>query len=301
MIFKDKTAVALGSFDGLHKGHMSVIACALSMKECGLVPLALLFDSHPMLALTGQAPPEILQSAERERLLTEMGVKFEYISFKEIMNLTCREFFEDILLKRLNAAAVCCGWNYRFGKGNEGGYRELRELCDEFGVELHISDHVDLGGEPISSSRIRLAVEQGDIPLANAMLGREFSYSAPVVSGYHRGHLLGAPTINQRFEPDFVRPRKGVYASFTTVGGVRYPSVTNIGLRPSFENEDFRSETCIIGFSGDLYGQVIKVSLLDFIRDEQKFGSVEALGAQIALDAARAKEIFEKRGDSGNV
>lgn len=301
MIFKDKTAVALGSFDGLHKGHMSVIACALSMKECGLVPLALLFDSHPMLALTGQAPPEILQSAERERLLTEMGVKFEYISFKEIMNLTCREFFEEILLKRLNAAAVCCGWNYRFGRGNEGGCRKLRELCDEFGVELHISDHVDLGGEPISSSRIRLAVEQGDIPLANAMLGREFSYSAPVVSGYHRGHLLGAPTINQRFEPDFVRPRKGVYASFTTVGGVRYPSVTNIGLRPSFENEDFRSETCIIGFSGDLYGQVIKVSLLDFIRDEQKFGSVEALSAQIALDAARAKEIFEKRGDSGNV
>ncbi len=301
MIFKDKTAVALGSFDGLHKGHMSVIACALSMKECGLVPLALLFDSHPMLALTGQAPPEILQSAERERLLTEMGVKFEYISFKEIMNLTCREFVEDILLKRLNAAAVCCGWNYRFGRSNEGGCRELSELCDEFGVELHISDHVDLGGEPISSSRIRLAVEQGDIPLANAMLGREFSYSAPVVSGYHRGHLLGAPTINQRFEPDFVRPRKGVYASFTTVGGVRYPSVTNIGLRPSFENEDFRSETCIIGFSGDLYGQVIKVSLLDFIRDEQKFGSVEALSAQIALDAARAKEIFEKRGDSGNV
>ncbi len=301
MIFKDKTAVALGSFDGLHKGHMSVIACALSMKECGLVPLALLFDSHPMLALTGQAPPEILQSAERERLLTEMGVNFKYISFKEIMNLTCREFFEEILLKRLNAAAVCCGWNYRFGRGNEGGCHELSELCDEFGVELHISDHVDLGGEPISSSRIRLAVEQGDIPLANAMLGREFSYSAPVVSGYHRGHLLGAPTINQRFEPDFVRPRKGVYASFTTVGGVRYPSVTNIGLRPSFENEDFRSETCIIGFSGDLYGQVIKVSLLDFIRDEQKFGSVEALIAQIALDAARAKEIFEKRGDSGNV
>lgn len=301
MICKDKTAVALGSFDGLHKGHMSVIACALSMKGCGLVPLALLFDSHPMLALTGNAPPEIMQSAERERLLSEIGVKFEYISFKEIMNLSCREFVEDILVKRLNSAAVCCGWNYRFGRGNSGGCRELGELCAELGLELHISDHVDIGGEPVSSSRIRLAVEQGDIPLANSMLGREFSYSAPVVSGYHRGHLLGAPTINQRFEPDFVRPRKGVYASFTTVGGVRYPSVTNIGLRPSFENEDFRSETCIIGFSGDLYGQVIKVSLLEFIRDEQKFGSVEALSAQIALDAARAKEIFEKRGDSGNV
>lgn len=301
MICKDKTAVALGSFDGLHKGHMSVIACALSMKGCGLVPLALLFDSHPMLALTGNAPPEIMQSAERERLLSEIGVKFEYISFKEIMNLSCREFVEDILVKRLNAAAVCCGWNYRFGRGNSGGCRELGELCAEFGLELHISDHVDIGGEPVSSSRIRLAVELGNIPLANSMLGREFSYSAPVVSGYHRGHLLGAPTINQRFEPDFVRPRKGVYASFTTVGGVRYPSVTNIGLRPSFENEDFRSETCIIGFSGDLYGQVIKVSLLEFIRDEQKFGSVEALSAQIALDAARAKEIFEKRGDSGNV
>lgn len=301
MKFSQKTAVALGSFDGLHKGHMSVIACALSMKECGLVPLALLFDSHPLLSLTGQAPPELLQKQKRDELLSSLGVKTEYISFAEIMNYSCREFFEKILLEKLNAGAVCCGRNYRFGRGNEGGCEELSALCDEYGVKMCLSEQIDFLGEPISSSRIRLAVEQGNIPLANAMLGRPFCYRASVVSGYHRGHLIGAPTINQHFESNFVKPKKGVYASFTTLGGVDYPSVTNIGLRPSFENEDFRSETCIIGFSGNLYGEAVEVSLLEYIRDEEKFSSVEALGEQIARDAENARKIFEKRGENGYV
>ncbi len=296
-----KTAVALGSFDGLHKGHMSVIACALSMRECGLVPLVLLFDSHPLLSLTGQAPPELLQRENRDEILEKLGVKTEYISFSQIKNYSCREFFEKILLKKLNVGAVCCGWNYRFGKDNEGGCDELSRLCDEYGVKLCISNHVDVGGEPVSSSRIRLAVEQGNIPLANAMLGRPFSYRASVVSGYHRGHLIGAPTINQHFDSNFVKPKKGVYASFTTLGGVDYPSVTNIGLRPSFENEDFRSETCIIGFSGNLYGESVKVSLLKYIRDEKKFDSVEALGKQISADAVSAEKIFKNRGENGCV
>lgn len=301
MKFSQKTAVALGSFDGLHKGHMSVIACALSMKECGLVPLALLFDSHPLLSLTGQAPPELLQKQKRDEILAKLGVEAEYIAFKEIINYSCREFFEKVLVGTLNAGAVCCGRNYRFGRGNVGGCDELSALCDEYGVKMCIGEQIDLGNEPISSSRIRLAVEQGNIPLANFMLGRPFAYRASVVSGYHRGHLIGAPTINQHFEGNFIRPKKGVYASFTTLGGVDYPSVTNIGLRPSFENEDFRSETCIIGFSGNLYGEQVEVSLLEYIRDEQKFDSLEALSEQISLDAQRAREIFEKRGENGYV
>lgn len=296
-----KTAVALGSFDGLHKGHMSVIACTLSMRECGLVPLVLLFESHPLLSLAGQAPAELLQKQKRDEILENMGVKTEYISFPQIMNYSCREFFEKILLESLNVGAVCCGQNYRFGKGGKGDCDELSRLCDEYGVKLCISNQVDLGGIPVSSTRIRLAVEQGDLPLANSMLGRPFSYRAPVVSGYRRGHLIGAPTINQHFDSNFVKPKKGVYASFTTLNGVDYPSVTNIGLRPSFENEDFRSETCIIGFSGNLYGESVEVSLLKYIRDEKKFDSVEALGKQISADAVTAEEIFKNRGENGCV
>ena len=300
MIFENKTAVALGSFDGLHKGHMSVIACALSFKECGLIPLVMLFDSHPLKSLTGKAPAEILQPELRAEILKSRGVDNVLVSFEVIKNLSCREFFTEILLKKLNAGAVCCGSNYRFGKGGAGDVDELKALCNEFGIEIKISPEISFDNSPISSTRIRQAVENGDISLANSMLGREFRYKYTVVSGDKRGRLMGAPTINQHFGKNFVIPKKGVYASVTVVGSAEYPSVTNIGLRPSFENEDLRSETCILGFSGDLYGKDIEVRLLQYLRGEMKFDSMEALGAQIKSDAEASKEIY-KRGENGNV
>ena len=296
-----KTAVTLGSFDGLHKGHMKVIACAFEMQQKhGLLPLVLLFDAHPMLAVQGKAPDMILQPSLRDGLIAETGAGKRIVSFREVRDMTCREFFEKILLEKLNAGGICCGWNYRFGRNNEGGIETLKALCEEYGVELTVTKPVDFGGEPVSSTRIRQAVENGDIPVANAMLGREFRYKNVVVDGQHRGRLIGAPTINQRFDAGFVKPKKGVYASVTVVEGMEYPSVTNIGLRPSFENEDFRSETCILGFSGNLYGQDIEVRLLRYLRDEIKFDSMKALGAQIQADAEKSEEIFRERGD-GNV
>lgn len=297
-----KTAVALGSFDGLHKGHMSVIACTAEFeRECGLSPHVLLFDNHPALILKGSAPDKILQDSLRDEILKTEGIKTSVIPFIYIKDMSCREFFEKILLEKLNAGAVCCGWNYRFGKGGEGDCKTLKSLCEEYGVMLKIVPHVDFDGEPISSTKIRKAIKNGDIPLANAMLGREFRYKATVVSGHQRGRLIGAPTINQHFEKNFVLPKKGVYASVTVVEGTQYPSVTNIGLRPSFENEDFRSETCILDFSGDLYGQDIEVRLLEYLRDEIKFDSIQALSTQIEKDAEKSKEIFGERGENSNV
>ena len=297
-----KTAVTLGSFDGLHKGHMTVIACAFEMQQKhGLLPLVLLFDRHPMLTLSGKAPDMILQPSLRDEIIAKTGAEKRIVAFDIVRNMSCREFFEKILIEKLNAGGVCCGWNYRFGRNNEGGIEELKALCEEYGVQLKVSSPVDYMGSPVSSTRIRQAIEGGDIPLANAMLGREFRYKQTVVDGQHRGRLIGAPTINQRFDIGFVRPKKGVYASVTVVDGREYPSVTNIGLRPSFENEDFRSETCILGFSGNLYGLEIEVRLLEYLRDEVKFDSMEALSAQIHTDAEKAEKIFEIRGENGNV
>lgn len=297
-----KTAVTLGSFDGLHKGHIAVIACAFEMqKKHGLLPLVLLFDRHPMLTISGKAPDKILQPSLRDELIAHTGAGKRIVPFREVRDMSCREFFEKILIGKLNAGGVCCGWNYRFGRNNEGGVEELRALCDEFGVELKITPPVDFDGSPVSSTRIRQAVESGNIALANAMLGREFRYKLTVVDGQHRGRLIGAPTINQRFEDGFVRPKKGVYASVTVVDGREYPSVTNIGLRPSFENEDFRSETCILGFSGNLYGQEIEVRLLEYLRDEIKFNSIDELSARINADAGKSEEIFRNRGKQGDV
>lgn len=297
-----KTAVTLGSFDGLHKGHMKVIACAFEMqKKHGLEPLVLLFDRHPMLTVCGKAPDMILQPELRDELIAKTGAGKRIISFRDIKDMSCREFFEEILIKRLNAGGVCCGWNYRFGKNNEGGSEKLKELCEEFGVEFMMTRPVDHNGDPVSSTRIRQAVESGDITLANAMLGRAFRYKQTVIDGQHRGRLIGAPTINQRFDEGFVKPGRGVYASVTVVDGEEYPSVTNIGLRPSFENENFRSETCILGFSGNLYGIDIEVRLLQYLRDEIKFGSAEELSEQIRSDAEKSMKIFEKRGENGYV
>ena len=297
-----KTAVTLGSFDGLHKGHMTVIACAFEMQQkYGLLPVVLLFDRHPMVALSGKAPDMILQPVLRNEILEQAGANKRIVPFDAVRNMTCREFFENILIGKLNAGGVCCGWNYRFGRNNEGGIEELRALCEEYGVKLKVSEPVDYMGFPVSSTRIRQAVEQGDIPLANEMLGREFRYKQPVVDGQHRGRLIGAPTINQRFDDGFVKPKKGVYASVTIVDGKEYPSVTNIGLRPSFENEDFRSETCILGFSGNLYGLEIEVRLLEYLRDEVKFESMDELSAQIHRDAGKSEKIFADRGGNGNV
>ena len=298
MSFKQKTAVALGTFDGLHKGHISVITCALSYKERGFIPLVMLFDSHPLLSLTGNAPAEILQPELRDEIIADCGAQSVTVPFDEIKNLSYREFFEKIIIGKLNAGAVCCGGNYRFGKGGEGGPEELRALCNEFSVELSVSPEITLDGLPVSSTRIRKAVEDGDIPLANALLGREFRYKYEVVSGDKRGRLIGAPTINQHFGENFVLPKNGVYASVTVVDGKEYPSVTNIGLRPSFANSDLRSETCILGFSGELYGKFIEVRLLKYLRGEVKFDSMEALGEQIRKDAEASINI---RGDSDNV
>ncbi len=301
MSSSERSAIALGSFDGLHKGHKAVIACALSYREHGLVPHILLFDSHPLLTLKGKAPDELLQNSVREELITEMGAVPDYISFPEIMNMSPEEFFSEILIKKYNAGALCCGWNYRFGKEGRGDCEKLKQLCSSYGIGLNICPPVEYKGQPISSSRIRSEITDGNICDANAMLGREFEYRNLVVSGNHRGRLMGAPTINQYFDEGFIIPKNGVYSSVTTLDGVEFPSVTNIGLRPSFENEDLRSETFIIGFDGDLYGQIIGVKLTRYLRDEIKFACAAELKTQIKEDEEKSKEIFLKGREQSRV
>ena len=288
-----KYAVALGSFDGLHRGHMAVIEQALSFREKGLVPCALVFDVHPMSVAGAGAPPEIMTAGKRDKILTNLGVKVEKISFSSIMKLTPREFVSEILVGRLSAGAVCCGYNYHFGSGAQGDADKLRELCEEFGIVCSVARKQEYDGGCIGSTRIREALLNGDVESANAMLGREFSYDFTVVSGDRRGRLIGAPTINQHFPDGFIVPKFGVYASAVFVDGKFHAAVTNIGRRPSFTCDDLRSETCIMDFSGDLYGQNVEVRLIKYLRPERVFNSLDELGNQIASDANKAREIFK--------
>ena len=202
------------------------------------------------------------------------------------------EFFKKYLIEKYNAKALSCGENYTFGARGEGNVEKLRKLCEEYSVELHIAPTQTYNGETVSSTKIRNLLSDGDIRAANAMLGREFSYRSIVVDGDKRGRTLGFPTANQFFPDNFVKLKFGVYASKTVIDGEVYPSVTNIGIRPTVHTERYRSETYIINFQGDIYGKEIEIRLTDFLRPEEKFGSLSELSKAIEHDSKISQEIF---------
>lgn len=280
-----KTAVALGTFDGLHLGHMSVIGKAIGTGRRSLV---LLFSEHPQKVLNGTAPGAIIDSADEDMIIRSLGAEPVRIDFAEIHDMSPRDFVSKILGDRLDAGFAACGFNYRFGKGGEGTAETLRAICGEYGIGVEVAEEVDHEGSPVSSTRIREAIAAGDVAAAGEMLGRAYSYNLVVEHGQARGRTLGFPTINQRFPEGFCLPRFGVYRSRTEVDGKTYDSVTNVGVRPTVGSDAPSSETYIDGYSGDLYGRKIRVSLLSFIRPERKFDSVDELKKQVEKDIEEA-------------
>ncbi len=289
-------SVALGNFDGVHKGHLAVINNAVNLAhKHRCVPCALLFNRHPMADISGSAPPSLMTRDMQDRALRKAGIeKIFRLDFSDIRHMSPERFVKEILFSALGVKGIACGYNYRFGENAEGTSETLSRLCDEYGIELRIAPKVETDGIPVSSTAIRSALEKGDVKLANKLLGRVFSYDFTVMSGDRRGRLLGAPTINQHFPEGFVTPRFGVYAAAAYVDGVLHPAVTNFGIRPTIGTNSLRSETCILDFSGDLYGCNVPVGLIEFLRDEIKFSDLEELGRQIASDGEKARNIFEE-------
>lgn len=282
-----KTVVALGNFDGMHMGHTAVLDKALNAD--GLVPCALLFTEHSEKTLKGTAPPMLMTDSERRHFIAEKGFGIEEVSFGSICNLSPEEFVDEILCRKLNAGAVVCGYNYRFGRKAAGDSQMLSELCRERNIDCYIVDKVSVDGADVSSTAIRKLIENGEIRLANRMLGRFFGYTAPVIHGDRRGSQWGFPTANQMLPDGFVMPRFGVYATLVTVNGKQYRGVTNIGKRPTVGTDIVLSETNILGFEGDIYGQNVDIRLIDFVRPERKFSSFSELAQQIKADTAKAE------------
>ncbi len=288
--YKSGTVVALGNFDGLHIGHMAVINAAKEMAEkSGARPCALIFTEHPLSILTKKAPVTLFTEDIRNEILSEIGVEVCNLDFKSLMNMTPEMFFDKIIVEMMGAVGVCCGFNYSFGKQGSGTPDLLRLLCEARGLEFYMAPETDYAGEPVSSTRIRAAIESGAIEAANDMLGRPFRYRQLVVDGDKRGRLFGTPTINQYLPSELVEPKHGVYMSKTLVDGKEYYSVTNIGVRPTVGIGPVSSETYILDFEGNLYGKYIEVSLLRYIRPEKKFSSVQELMDQIKRDAETVK------------
>ena len=283
-----KRAIALGTFDGLHTAHMAVLEAA-ARQSGAYAPAVLLFDRHPQQVLTGQTPPQLLTDEARIAMLRALGLEILNAKFQEIKDMPAPVFFEEILLGRFCAGALCCGYDYRFGAGALGGTGELQALCAAHDITLLTTPEIDYQGAPVSSTRIRRALEAGSLDDANAMLGRPFGYAFPVERGERIGRTLGAPTLNQSFPASFAVPKHGVYASQAFVENTWRPGVTNIGTRPCFAGSALRCETHIPGFDGDLYGQCVPVRLLRYLRPEMKFGSLAQLKEQIMADIQNAK------------
>ncbi len=282
------SSLALGAFDGLHRGHMAVIGRACAPGEGGrrLQPAVFTFSRSP----AGNSA--VLTGRDKERLLEDAGVEVLYsLEFSQVKDWEAEAFVEQVLFETCAAQRLCCGEDFRFGRGARGDTALLQTLCDRRGVELTVVPPVKEGGEKVSSTRIRAAVEAGDISLANRLLGRPFGFSLEVIHGNHIGTGLGTPTINQAIPEGFVLPRFGVYASWCRVGGEYFYGVTNVGVKPTVGSDRVLAETWMPEFQGDLYGKRVRVFLLEFLRPEKKFGSLEELKVAIQTNGEQAKEV----------
>lgn len=299
-IFDKDTAVALGFFDGVHLGHREVIEAAVSYPGGKFAPCVFTFVSRRETPAGKKGNKRLISDQDKYALLGELGVQYVAApDFCEFMGLSPEEFISEVLAQKLHAKAVCCGDNFRFGKNAAGDVALLERLCPKYGIDVQVCPPVVLEGAPVSSTRIRECVRQGDMVLAAKLLGRLYSFCSEVVDGRRLGRKLNFPTINQLFPDMFELPRFGVYAAFAHVGEQVLPAVTNIGLRPTVGSDKPLAETYIMDYNGDLYGHNIRVSLLRFMRPELKFDSVEELRGQIASDVLDARRICADFGGTG--
>jgi riboflavin kinase/FMN adenylyltransferase len=327
------TSVALGNFDGVHRGHQQVIKPIL--QESQAVPGKLYipgaedgssqlvnldaakqlqtpihaystvatFNPHPREFFSGKAWKLLTPRAQKAQILSSMGVKqLVLLPFnQELASLSPEEFVAKILVQQLGATRVSVGYDFHFGYKRAGTAADLQAIASSYGIDVHIISLEICQGERISSTLIRQSLEQGDIDTANKFLGRPYTLTGLVVKGQQLGRTIGFPTANLQLPPDKFLPRTGVYCvkvcEASATSRIFYqPGVMNIGNRPTVDGTTLTVEVHLLDWFGDLYGKTLTVSLEKFLRPEQKFASLEALKTQIQADSEAAKT-FLASGD----
>ncbi len=291
------TVVALGCFDGVHTGHRAVISQAVELaKRLSLKSAVWCFDAPPKNFFLPNSAPVITAADEKLRLISELGVDVAVcVPFDmSIGSLSPEDFFGEILISKMRAAHVVCGFNYTFGKNGAGSTSLLARLCAERNVGFTALPPVYSDDMPISASAIREAISKGDTEAAARLLGRPFSLSGSVDNGNHLGRTLGFPTANIAIKDGAALPKNGVYLTRATFDGTARYGITNVGRHPTVLVKKPLAETYLFDFDGDLYGKEIRLEFLDFIRPEKKFASLDELKDQVSSDANKAMLIIEK-------
>lgn len=283
--------VSIGNFDGVHLGHVSMLRSLRRLATSRSVPAVVFtFDPHPVdLLRPDQAPPKLITRQRKLELFAQQGIDacLVYATDTALLQLSADEFFEQIILCELQATGLVEGPNFYFGRGRGGDTNRLRELCTKHGLLLDVVPPFQLGDQMVSSTAIRKLIQAGEITAANQMLGHLFQITGNVVTGAQRGRTIGFPTANlSGFES--LLPAAGVYAGRCRVNDATFPAAINVGGNPTFDEPEPKIEVHLIGFSGDLYGRMLSVDLVDRIRDTRRFESVTDLQRQLTADVAAA-------------
>jgi riboflavin kinase / FMN adenylyltransferase len=292
--------LVIGKFDGVHIGHQAILDQAKTYLQPGMRLAVMCFEPHPSFVLTGDKSYAQLLTPRKEKMrtLSDYGVDALYIApFDERFSSIEAEAFVRDYLSPLCLRRIVVGPDFRFGRGGRGDVDALTRLGQEMGIEVTVVSPVEENGVKVSSSQIRSHLGEGRVEAVEALLGRPYAVTGVVVHGDKRGRTIGFPTINLGDTAEYVRPKGGVYAvsvqiSSANGGKEHWFGVMNAGYRPTVSGTDYRMEVHLLGFTGDLYGQECRVSLLQRIRDEQKFSSLDALKSQIEEDCRVARTLL---------
>ena len=299
---RPRVVATIGNYDGVHRGHQSVLKEVIAEARRRSCPAALItFDPHPLAVVAPERRPDLVQTrGQKLRSLEETGLdEVLIVRFTaELAALDGDAFFETFLLPSFPLAALRVGTNFRFGKRRAGDFAQLQRIAERQGFDVDgttelLIDNGSQSGDAVSSSAIRDAVRRGEVSDAQRMLGRPFALTGLVARGEQRGRELGFPTANLETD-NMLMPRNGVYITEVRALAGRYPAMTNIGLRPTFGGERISVETHLLDFNEDLYGQRIEVSFLERLREEQPFSDASELADQLARDRAATESYFSR-------
>src|SRR5436190_3496979 len=293
--------VAMGNFDGVHLGHRAVIAAALQMARLHRRPaLAVTFEPHPRLFFSPNTPQfRLTDERAKLRLLAGTGLQGAVVmTFDKIRaGTTAQDFIHHDLIQRLGVSGIAVGYDFHFGKGRVGSPSLLVNEAPRLGIEVDVQPHIDIDERPVSSSAIRVALAEGQIADATAMLGGPWFVTGAVIHGEKRGRDLGYPTANIRLDNN-CGLRHGIYAVRVGHGNERFDGVASFGRRPTFDNGAPLLEIFLFDFKGDLYGTTLDVAFIGLIREELRFDSVEKLVHQMDNDSARARAALAAAPDA---
>lgn len=290
-----KSAVTFGKFDGLHLGHQKLIEEVLKLKkENNIVGIVCSFDMRPLWKAKHMRMERLMTGRERyHHLNKEMDYLVECPFTEKFRSISAKDFIRDIVCGVFHAEYVVVGADFHFGRNQGGDIHTLEQYAKEYGYELVVIEKERYNGNVISSTYIRDVLKEGNIRLTNYLLGYPFEISGRVEHGRQLGRTLGFPTMNVAWPEYKLVPPRGVYVSEITVDGIRYPGISNIGVKPTVSKDDkVVLESFLFGYGSDAYGRKIKAELLEFRRPEQKFGSIDEMKACVDKDIAYGKKYF---------